>query len=175
VSGPFVQALLLLALAGVGAIGCILLLDRVPVGWQQWRPIRALAALARDARRLLLRPTSTLPVIALSFAGIALYSLSIYFLARGLGITVTTDDCLVLVPLTMLVTVLPITVGGWVLREGATVFVFGAVGAAPDAALAWSITTGVVVMAVAVVGGLLWLLPRNREHAKKGALSRISR
>jgi hypothetical protein len=59
---------------------------------------------------------------------------------------------------------LPISVGGWGVREGAAIGLFGLVGVSSADALAWSILLGLAGIVAAIPGSLLWLI-RDRAHS----------
>lgn len=67
----------------------------------------------------------------------------------------------------MLAAVLPISVAGWGVREGAMVVSLGWLNVPADAALAISISIGLLQLLVAVPGGALWAFWSHRtptEH-----------
>ena len=79
----------------------------------------------------------------------------------GLDLEVTFLDCLVLVPPVLLIMTIPISIGGWGVREGAMVALFGLIGVPGHGALALSVMFGLVGIAVAVPGGIVWLISRD--------------
>jgi hypothetical protein len=70
--------------------------------------------------------------------------------------------CALLVPAIVEITMLPISLAGWGVREGAAVVAFGALGLPADQALGSSIAFGLTVAAVSVLGGILWLIDRRQ-------------
>jgi hypothetical protein len=81
-------------------------------------------------------------------------------MARGLDMSASLLDCLVLMQLVALVTALPISIGGWGVREVAMVGLFGLIGLPASAALALSVQLGVLSLLAALPGGLVLLLLR---------------
>ena len=166
-----IQLSFVLALAGIAAIAALTVLDRLPAHWQTWRLVRGFASIARDARRVLFHVRFLGCGMALSFLSILAYSLMVYFVSLSIGVDASISDCILLIPPTIIIMLLPVTVAGWGLREAAMVLVLGAVGVAPDAALALSVMTGLVAMATGLPGGLLWLLPGgSRNTAGQGTI-----
>jgi uncharacterized membrane protein YbhN (UPF0104 family) len=163
------------ALAGLAVLGVIVLmmLDRLPSRWLEWKPMQALVRLARDTRRLFLSPSYAVSSIALGFVGFSLVSGIAFVLARALGIDITLVDCLVLIPPVMLVTTLPISVAGWGVREGAMVTALGFIGVNSTDALLLSVLFGLLGIIVALPGGLVWLAggERRKEVAEEVAPS----
>jgi hypothetical protein len=152
-----------LALVGVAGIGGLMLLDRTPLTFRQWRIVRGFAALAEDTRRLFLSPRRLFLPMAWSFIGNANLALCAFALAHGLGATLTILDALVLVPPVVLITSLPISISGWGTRELAMVTALGLVGVPSDIALSTSILYGLCSLLTSLPGGLLWLLSERRK------------
>ena len=73
----------------------------------------------------------------------------------GLDLDVAWLECLVLVPLVMLIMTIPISIGGWGVRETAMVSLFGLVGVPGEGALALSVLLLVGAMLVLIVLGLI--------------------
>jgi hypothetical protein len=67
-------------------------------------------------------------------------------------------DCVLLVPPVILVTVVPISIAGWGVREGAMVVAFGFINVPPSAAFAMSVLFGLTLAAASLPGSLLWWL-----------------
>ncbi|MGR9085625.1 MAG: lysylphosphatidylglycerol synthase transmembrane domain-containing protein [Gammaproteobacteria bacterium] len=88
--------------------------------------------------------------------------LAVYALARGMMLDVSFYDSLILVPPAMLVTALPVSVGGWGVREGAFVIAFGFMGVQAEQAFALSALFGLTTMAAGLFGGLFWII--HRKH-----------
>ena len=86
-------------------------------------------------------------------------------LGRGLGIHVSLGHFLVLIPPVMLVSMVPVSIAGWGVREGAMVGALGFVSVGADEALALSVLFGLVVMVVGLPGGLIWFLT-GKERAR---------
>src|SRR3954465_296445 len=70
--------------------------------------------------------------------------------------------CALLVPAIMEIAMLPISLAGWGVREGAAVVAFGALGLPADYALGASVAFGLTVAAVSMLGGILWLVDRRQ-------------
>jgi hypothetical protein len=66
-------------------------------------------------------------------------------------------DCAVLFAVMMGVMLVPISIGGWGLREFVVVSLLGAHGIAPERALVFSVCFGLVLVAGALPGALVWL------------------
>jgi uncharacterized protein (TIRG00374 family) len=94
-------------------------------------------------------------------AGLAVHIMrvaSIWIIAMGLNINTGLLDCFALVPLALVVAMIPISIGGWGLREGAFLGAFSLVGVMPGEAVALSVTFGLSSIFASLPGGLIWLL-----------------
>ncbi len=142
----------------------LLLLDRLPQGWQRWRIVRGLAGLARDGRQVLLNLRPLLAMLAVGL-GSAVSSVGVvWLLSQALGLPLSYLSCLMLVPILFTVTAVPISLAGWGLREGAAIFLFGLVGLEEHDALALSLAYGLMAALTSLPGGVVWALTRERDR-----------
>ena len=151
-----------LSIAGIIGVAAVCVLDCLPSAWQRWGFVRGLAQFARDTRRLFLRTPYGLLVLAIAVISQVNLSLSVWMLANGLGLPVSILNCLVLVPPVILVMTVPVSIAGWGVRETAMVIAFGFIGVSRNSALALSLLFGLITLAAALLGGLLFLLVRER-------------
>lgn len=86
---------------------------------------------------------------------------AMYLIGRGLHMELGVLDVFALGPIILLAHVMPISIGGWGVREAAAVFLFTAMGVAPSAALAMSVIFGLLVLVVALPGVFFWLFLRE--------------
>jgi len=148
------------ALAWVGPVllaGLVVLAlaDKLVVGWLPRRLEESLRWLGHELRRLATRPLALAEVVALgvlaSFTGL----LAADLMGEGLGIAVGLPAYIVLVGGSVLLSVLPISLGGWGVREVSMVALFGSVGASAEQALALSLLWGVLPLLISAPAGLL--------------------
>lgn len=90
--------------------------------------------------------------------------LGFYACAQAVGADLSLTAGLLVLPATLLVMVLPVSVAGWGLRETAAALIWPIVGVASDAAVAASIAYGIVAT-LSALPGLWWLRPRLSYHA----------
>jgi hypothetical protein len=162
-----------LALAAIFAISLICLaglilggplLGKMPTRFRRG-PLAFAAELSADAR-LLLRRTGPegwfflLVQHLLRFAGVLC-------IAASLGENVDAAALFALVPSAFLAAMIPISFGGWGVREASFVYFLGVAGIDAPAALAISILFGLTRILIGGAGGLLWLIAR-KEHFSVG-------
>lgn len=146
----------------VGGIGFLMVLDRLPVKWRRFAMFRGLAKLAEDTRRIFFSVRVFAGVSALSLLGNLIQVLVVYVVALGLGFTPSFLEFVIFVPPVLFLSFLPISVGGWGVREGAMVISLGFLGFAPEIALSLSVSFGVLGLLGSLPGGVLWLMRKER-------------
>lgn len=84
-----------------------------------------------------------------------------FFLARSLGVNGNLSDFLVIIPSVIVLTIMPVSVAGWGVREGALVFLGGLIGIAKPEALAISLLYGFVLILTSMPGMYFYLVGRS--------------
>lgn len=159
-------SLLLGALAAMGAgVLAMLLVDRLPAGVTRWRVLRPGVRLAADARSVLLSRSSTPWLLLLSFVAQVFLVVAVHLLAGALGLAISFAVCLCVVPAALLFAALPVSVGGWGVRESAFVVGFNLFGVNATDAFALSVLFGVASLLAGLPGGLMWWFNRRQNEA----------
>ncbi len=134
---------------------------RPPAMLSHWRVLQGLATLSGYARQLTGNRRVLIPVLGYSL-GIHLLTVTcLYSLSLASDLPVTFQSLLVIVPPVLLVSMLPISVAGWGVREGAMVVGLGFVGVSAEQALTLSILFGLTMLVVGLFGGVMWVMHRN--------------
>ncbi len=81
-------------------------------------------------------------------------------LGLGLGISVPSGYYVILVPMVILLMIVPISIGGWGIREGAFVYLFGQVGVSSAESFVLSVFFGLALISASLPGCIFWLLER---------------
>lgn len=146
-------------------LAVLLVLEKIlaPLKYGPRALYEGLSELSRDARRLFLAPRMAGSALVLSVLIHAASALSVFVLALGMGISVSAIECLVLMPPVILMAVLPVSIGGWGVREGAMIAAMGFAGVPPGEALALSVMFGLIIMASSLPGAAVWVLGGNRR------------
>jgi uncharacterized protein (TIRG00374 family) len=159
IDDPVVRSALTLAMLAIGAgFAFLLLLVRLPAALLKWRATRALVKLSAGARKVFLDWHYAIPAIAFSVLAQLIGGMVVFILARGIGVDAGLLQCLLLVPPVILATMVPVSIAGWGVREGAMVVIFGYAGMAAESAFALSVLTGIAVLFASLPGGVVWLL-----------------
>ncbi len=147
-----------LSLAGLAGMFLVALLRRLPAAWLKFGLLRVMRDFGEDVRTVFLRPWNVAPLVLVAMASQVTLGVATYTMAASLDIDVSLADCIMLMQPVALVANLPITIGGWGVREAAMIAFFGLVGVPAAASLALSVQLGFLLLAIALPGGLLWLL-----------------
>jgi len=132
------------------------------LGWggERWMPaLRQWQQAVRAYRR---RPTAMAEVVAISLLIQLLRVVCVYLSALALGATLPFAYYLAFVPLILLVSMLPVTIGGLGIRENAFVRTFAPFGMAPATAFSVSMTAYAVSTLAHAPGGLWSLWTKGR-------------
>jgi glycosyltransferase 2 family protein len=82
--------------------------------------------------------------------------------ARAVGVLLALPDALLVLSLTLLAMLVPLTVNGWGLREGAAAALWPMVGITAPQAVAGSVAFGLACMGAALLGLIPWLARADR-------------
>tara|TARA_Y100000588_G_scaffold283682_1_gene301193 strand:+ start:493 stop:1470 length:978 start_codon:yes stop_codon:yes gene_type:complete len=108
-------------------------------------------------RGLIKKPTLLLKSIALALVYQSAMIYGNYLVALTLGVNIGPGVFFYLIPVTALITLIPVTLNGFGLREGAYVVVFAQVGLAAEVSVAISLVATLCMIGLSLVGGLFYL------------------
>jgi uncharacterized membrane protein YbhN (UPF0104 family) len=172
-SGSIKITLVVMAAAGVVGFALVLLLGylrgradllaRLPARFRGGVVMAFVVECSTVGHYLLERRRGFAWVFALS-ALITIANMLVFALIlRGMGVPFALAvGCALLVPAIMEIAMLPVSLAGWGIREGAAIVGFGTLGLPTDQALGASIAFGLILAAVSILGGLLWLVDRRQ-------------
>ena len=101
-------------------------------------------------------------MFGLSFAIHLLTAFNAWCAARSVGADLSFSYALFLVLPVVLISIVPVSIAGWGIREGAMVAAFGYAGLSPGDGLIVSLLYGATYLAIGVIGGLVWVLTSRR-------------
>ena len=158
-----------LLLIAIGVFGALVFigLGRVRVPRPSKRSLAAVAEFATVSSYLAIRPTQTAKAMALAVAMSVMNGIAIWLIGAAYGAGTDFTTALIASPVVFLVAMIPISVAGWGLREGAFVVVFGLFGVSSADALAVSVTFGIAVL-LAYSPAVVLLLRARRQTAYAG-------
>lgn len=169
---PYVLA----GVAGVaGAAGCAALVARHPDGRGRSRLTRAARAVAGDLRQGLLAPHVWPQLVLSSLLVVAGHTATFVIAARVAGSTVPLGELLALLMVVQVAMVIPLSVGGWGLREGVAAWAFAAAGFGAATGVTVATLYAVLMLAAVSPGACLLLadaVRRRRDQARPGESKR---
>src|SRR3954453_16088697 len=162
------SALLLVDFAALAAGAGFLLLGRMPWPWlKRWWATHHLHACSVIANRLIFDPVRAPKLAALSLLVHILAVVLAWCVVRSIAAPVVFSQIFQLVPPVMLITMLPISIAGWGVRETAMGLAFGYAGLAANEGVNISLLLGIVSFLVGAFGGLVWVF--SAEKRAQGA------
>jgi hypothetical protein len=149
----------------------------VAIGRWQWPALHRIALLrypieaANLAYRILAAPRTAFRIGVLSLVIHGLLILTAWFVAKSIAAPLDLLHALLLMPPIILTATIPISIGGWGVRESAAVMAFTYSGLPPGDGLLVSTLLGVAIFIAALPGGLLWLAMERRDKSASAAQS----
>jgi uncharacterized protein (TIRG00374 family) len=117
-----------------------------------------LQAVSHDLRLVFLDSKALVKAVVPAFASNLLLVAAAFVLSYGAGVDVGFLTWLVVMPVVLLVSALPISIGGWGTREIAMVYMLGLFAVPPDLAAAVSIQLGLSMTIASLVGAPVWTM-----------------
>jgi len=148
---------------GMLGIAVMMNLHHLPPHIRRFRLAEWVYDVGLSFSKIFIAPHMLAPTIGLGMAAHFLSIVLMFALFVGLNTDVTFGSVLVLAPFPLLASLLPLSIGGWGMREGATVLAFTAVGVAPEQSLAVSLIFGLVMLITSLPGGIIWFVMSRRQ------------
>lgn len=150
--------------SGLGVIAALFVLAhirlRVP-RLERWAFFQKLLTVAGDFRLLLTPSHGIASAWAAALAQHLLRVGVLAALATGLGLDIPLATLFAFATAALLMAMVPISFGGWGIREIAFVYLLGAAGVSAEAALSLSIAFGLLRVLMGVIGGLAWVVAND--------------
>lgn len=138
-------------------------LDKIVLKIPFLKSLHWLAHLVQNIRLMLARPKPAFLSLFYAIFSHVNYCLAVYVLAGSFGSPISLLDAITLVPWVLLIAIIPISIGGWGLREAAMVFMLGLIGVPQVVALTLSVQLGLLSIVVSIPAGFLWLTSRKQS------------
>ncbi len=133
---------------------------------QRWSVTRHLVDAAAVAVSILRSPSVLAPVSILSLLSHLLTVIIAWLAARSVNADLSLLNALFLVLPVVLVAIVPISIAGWGVREGAMVAAFAYAGLSQGDGLLVSLLFGAASLALGAVGGLIWVTTTTRTDRR---------
>jgi uncharacterized membrane protein YbhN (UPF0104 family) len=150
-----------------GGVG-FLVLGALPWPWlKRWWGTHHLYACGAIANRMIFSRKHGAAIVVLSILVHVLAVAIAWCVVRSITAPVAFGQIFLLVPPVMLITMLPISIAGWGVREASMALAFGYAGLLPNEGVNISLLYGAVTFLVGAFGGLVWIF--SAEKAAQGA------
>ncbi|MDH4199234.1 MAG: flippase-like domain-containing protein [Spirochaetia bacterium] len=157
----------IILIAAAGGIILLIAARSIPDAWNHWRMVRAGRRLLDSFQSLLGSKLKSFQVIGLSIAVHCLIAVFVYALAKAVHVPIGLSECLLLIPLVLLVSMIPVSIAGWGVREGAMVVAFGFFHISPGDSMLVSVLFGIVVALSSIPGLIFWMLMGRKFGMEK--------
>ncbi len=150
----------LICVGGIGAFGVLITLRKI--AWlQKYRFTRVFADLSHRFRQVYRTKQAIIVQLGLSVLIHFFSILALYALAKALGVIFPLSTFLVAVPPVFLLTIIPLSLAGWGVRESALVGIFLLIGASKEGILSVSLLYGLLLIVTSLPG--LWIWVRGKK------------
>ncbi|MDP1536706.1 MAG: lysylphosphatidylglycerol synthase transmembrane domain-containing protein [Burkholderiales bacterium] len=154
--------LLLIAAGVLGGIFSVFVLRRLPQRVRTGRLLGGLWRFVSLGLDIMRSRRGALYVLGLSIMIQVINVVVLYILGQGLSINMDFDLYFVFMPVVLFLSMLPISIAGWGVREGAMVAALAAIDVPSHQSLALSICFGLCLIFVSLPGGLIWFASRGK-------------
>src|ERR1700755_2257461 len=162
------SALLILCFAALAGGLCFLVLGRLPWPWlKRWWGTHHLHACSVIANRVIFSRKHGPAIAVLSILVHVLAVVIAWCVVQSIAAPVGFGEIFQLVPPVMLITMLPISIAGWGVREATMGLAFGYAGLMTNEGVNVSLLFGAVTFVVGALGGLVWIF--SAEKAAQGS------
>ncbi|MGO9360950.1 MAG: lysylphosphatidylglycerol synthase transmembrane domain-containing protein [Xanthobacteraceae bacterium] len=156
-----------LALVDFGALAGglgFLAFGRLSWGWlAEWLPTRHIHACAVIANNVIFNGARGVFIGVLSLSIHVLTVVIAWGVVRSIAAPASFEQVFLLIPPIILITMLPISIAGWGVREATMMVAFGYAGLPEADGLVVSLLYGAVSFAVGAIGGLVWVLSPEKS------------
>jgi uncharacterized protein (TIRG00374 family) len=165
VDNPLLRAAVVIApLVLIAGFAMLYYFRKIPRRFYGWRITDEIRHISTEAHQVTRTPRRAIEIVMLSIVMHAMTGMAIYEVARGLGLSIGLLECVVLTPPILLIAVLPISMGGWGVREAGMVTALAFAGIAAHDALIVSILLGLLLMLISIPGGFFWLYTHRHSQ-----------
>jgi len=164
------SALLLVDFAALAGGAGFLLVGVLPWPWlKRWWGTHHIHACAVIANRVIFSRRNGPKIAVLSLSVHVLAVVIAWCVVQSIAAPVAFGQVFQLIPPVMLITMLPISIAGWGVREATMGLAFGYAGLMTNEGINISLLYGAVSLIVGAFGGLVWVF--SAEKASKGGLA----
>lgn len=125
------------------------------------------SSLSSDLYKTLNSPMRFLSQFCLTVSVHILSFIGVYFIALSIGVNLSATVFMVIIPPVVLLTIIPISLAGWGIREGAMAGLMAFAGVSQELSVSISIIWGLMFVVQGAVGLFLWVKSINKQGKPK--------
>jgi len=164
-----VAAIVVAGAAAVALIGPLI----VTLGLPRW--FAPLASVIDGFARVVRSPKAMVAMCGATAVTTCGLAGGIALCGKAIGVALAPVDAIVVLTGMVIAGALPLSIGGWGLREGATVLLLTSAGIDAAAATSLAILFGLALTALGLVGAIVWVLAGYRRFDRSAGLSKLRR
>lgn len=154
--------LVFLTTISISAIVVFVALGMLPKSIVKHKWLSLISDFISVSRYLFISYRATIFLLILGLLTHFLNVLAIYGMLQTYESTISLFWCMAIIPTVMLITMLPISIGGWGVRESAMAVGFGLLGYSSDITITVSIIFGISLALCGLPGAILFLMEKKR-------------
>ena len=167
-------ALVFVDFAALAAGSGFLLLGYLPWPWlRRWWPTRHVHACSVIANQVIFNRKSGPKIAVLSLTIHVLAVVIAWCAVRSIAAPADFEQIFLVTPPVMLITMMPISIAGWGVREASMMVAFGYAGLARMDGTVVSILFGAVTFIVGAIGGLVWIFSAEKSASGTMELAQV--
>jgi glycosyltransferase 2 family protein len=164
-------ALILIDIAAMSAGVGFLLVSYLPWNWlKTWWPTRHIHACSAIANQIIFNRTTGPKIAVLSISIHVLTVVIAWCAVRSISAPADFEQTFMLVPPIALITMLPISIAGWGVREAAMMVAFGYAGLNQTDGTMISLLSGATSFVIGAIGGLVWVVSNEKADKNPSAI-----
>lgn len=160
------QLIIFISLSGIVGFLSLFLIEKIHF-LEKFKFLNLFHRLSKRLNHLYKSKVLLMKHISISVAVHLLSVLTMYGISLSIDTHLSFQMLLIAVPPVFLLTIIPISLAGWGIREGAMVGIFTLVGANPAKILAMSILYGLLLIISALPGSYFWIKNKKITQEKK--------
>ena len=150
--------LIIILISSIFALTLLLNINQISSRFQKWDLINKFSSIMAVIKNNIFSLNPGFKLLLISLLVHFLSILTMIILAIGMQLELKIIGLLVIVPVVTLLMMLPISIAGWGIREGAMIIGLGFLGVGAENAFALSLLYGLLMLSISIPGGVIWVV-----------------
>jgi len=158
--------LILIITSSIVTLTLLLNIDRITLLIKKWDFMNSVSLIMGVAKNNIFSRNPGLKLLLISLLVHFLSILTMIILSIGMQLELKTIGLLIIVPVVTLLMMIPISIAGWGIREGAMVIGLGFLGVGSENAFALSLVYGFLMLITSIPGGPIWIISSKSNEVQ---------